>query len=101
MSKTLLKIQKGGGSRILRYFKETRAEIGRVTWPTREQATRLTLIVLAVTLGLALVLALVDFVFAWLVTRILAFDMIVGGAVLALAIAGVAWWYLAGRRRAA
>ena len=99
MSKTLVKIQKGEGSRITRYFKETRAEIGRVTWPTREQATRLTLIVLAVTAGLAAVLAVIDFVFAWVTTRILGFDVIVIGAVLVLIIAGVAWWWFSGRRQ--
>ena len=99
MAKGMLGMRKGEGSRIARYFKETRAEIGRVTWPTREQAVRLTGIVLAVTFGLAIALALIDYVFAWLIARILAFDLIVTGIVLALLIAGGMWWVLVGRHR--
>ncbi|MHB0876607.1 MAG: preprotein translocase subunit SecE [Anaerolineae bacterium] len=100
MAKTLAKLGKGEGSRIIRYFKETRAEIGRVTWPTREQATRLTLIVLAVTAALAAVLALIDYVFAWMMSRVLAFDVIVISVLLVLLVGGGAWWAVVGRRRA-
>ncbi len=49
---------------IVRYFKETRAEIRKVAWPTREQATNLTLIVLAVTIAMAIFLGAVDLIFA-------------------------------------
>ena len=100
MAKTLLKLGKGEGSRIVRYFKETRAEVGRVTWPTRAQATRLTLIVLAVTTGLAIALALVDYIFGWSMSRILAFDAIVISIALVLLVGGGAWWAIVGRRRA-
>jgi preprotein translocase subunit SecE len=100
MAKTLAKIGKGEGSRIVRYFKETRAEIGRVTWPTREQGIRLTLIVLAVTTALAAVLALVDYLFAWVMSRVLAYDVIVIAVVLLILVGGGAWWAVVGRRRA-
>ena len=100
MAKSLVKIGKGEGSRIVRYFREMRAEIGRVTWPTRAQATRLTLIVLAVTTALAVILALVDYVFGWLMSRILAFDVIVISIALVLLVGGGAWWAIVGRRRA-
>lgn len=50
-------------NRIVRYFKETRAELRKVTWPTRREATNLTLIVLAVTFAMAVILGAVDFVF--------------------------------------
>ena len=99
MAKALTKIGSERTSRLIRYFKETRAEIGRVTWPTREQATRLTLIVLAVTVSLAIALALVDYVFAWMVARILAFDPIVMGVVAAALVGVAVWWGLVGRRR--
>jgi preprotein translocase subunit SecE len=56
---------------LARYFKETRAEIRKVSWPTREQATRLTLIVLAVTIVMAIFLGTVDYVFASLVRLII------------------------------
>ncbi len=53
----------GANSRIVRYLKETRAELRKVTWPTRQEATNLTLIVLAVTFAMAVILGAVDFVF--------------------------------------
>lgn len=50
-------------NRIVRYFKETRAELRKVSWPTRRQATNLTLIVLAVTVAMAIFLGAVDLLF--------------------------------------
>ncbi|MGQ9459136.1 MAG: preprotein translocase subunit SecE [Anaerolineae bacterium] len=51
-------------NRIVRYFKETRAELRKVTWPTRQEALNLTGIVLAVTIFMAALLGLLDFLFA-------------------------------------
>jgi preprotein translocase subunit SecE len=51
-------------NRLVRYLKETRAELRKVSWPTRQQATNLTLIVLAVTIVMAIFLGVVDLVFA-------------------------------------
>jgi preprotein translocase subunit SecE len=51
-------------NRLTRYLKETRAELRKVAWPTREQATNLTLIVLAVTIVMAIFLGVVDLVAA-------------------------------------
>jgi preprotein translocase subunit SecE len=45
---------------IIRYFQETAVELRKVTWPTRETAVRLTLIVLASTGVAALFLGLFD-----------------------------------------
>ncbi len=56
---------------ILRYLRETRAEMAKVTWPTREEALRLTAIVLAVTFGMAAFLGVVDAIFATLFRLIL------------------------------
>ncbi len=50
---------------IARYFRETWAELKKVRWPTRQEAQNLTLIVLAVTVGMAAILGLLDFFFAW------------------------------------
>jgi len=47
----------------MRYLKEVRAEMSKVTWPTRDEAIRLTLIVLAVTILMAFFLGGVDWVF--------------------------------------
>ncbi len=48
---------------IVRYFQETRDELRRVTWPTREEIVRLTLIVLGTTLAFAIFLGILDLVF--------------------------------------
>ena len=50
---------------ITRYLRETWAELKKVRWPTRQEAQNLTLIVLAVTVGMAAILGLMDFFFAW------------------------------------
>ncbi len=58
-------------TRITEYFKDTRGEVRKVSWPTRQQATKLTLIVLAVTVAMALFLGALDLVFASLVGLII------------------------------
>ncbi len=101
MSKTAVRAKRGEGlvSRVRGYVKETRAEIGRVTWPTREQALRLTGIVLAVTAALAVFLALIDYLFAWFISRILAFDIIAIAVAAVMAVATVVWWFMGRRSR--
>jgi preprotein translocase subunit SecE len=59
-------------NRLVRYFREVRAEVGRVVWPTREATIRLTGIVLGVMFAMSAALGLVD----WLFTRL--FALIVG-----------------------
>jgi preprotein translocase subunit SecE len=48
----------------LRYIRETRGEMRKVTWPTREDSQRLTLIVIAVTIVMAIFLGVLDFGFS-------------------------------------
>jgi preprotein translocase subunit SecE len=48
------------------YFRETRAELRKVVWPSREEAVNLTLVVLLVTLIMTVILSSMDFVFGWL-----------------------------------
>jgi len=48
---------------IVRYFKDTRAELRKVSWPSREEAVNLTVIVVAVTAAMAVFLGTVDFLF--------------------------------------
>jgi preprotein translocase subunit SecE len=52
---------------LVRYFKDTRAEIGKVTWPTREEGMRLTWVVFIVTAISAVVLFGVDSLFGLIV----------------------------------
>ena len=50
---------------IVRYFKETRAELKKVSWPSRQEALNLTLIVVAFTILMAALLGIIDYIFAW------------------------------------
>jgi preprotein translocase subunit SecE len=52
---------------VTKYFRETRGEMRKVTWPTREDAQRLTVIVLGVAFAFALFLGALDFAFSELV----------------------------------
>ena len=52
---------------ISRYIRETRGELRKVTWPTREEAWRLTLIVLGVTAAFAVFLWAMDSLFSTLI----------------------------------
>lgn len=45
------------------YFKEVRAEMKHVTWPSRSQALVYTLVVVLVSLATAIYLGLLDYVF--------------------------------------
>jgi preprotein translocase subunit SecE len=51
---------------VIRYLKDTRAELRKVTWPSREEALNLTLIVLAVTVAMAAGLGVIDYLFSLL-----------------------------------
>lgn len=49
---------------IVKYLKETRAELRKVSWPSREEAINLTAIVVAVTTAMAAFLGVVDYLFS-------------------------------------
>jgi len=55
----------------IKYLKETRVELKKVNWPSRQEATNLTLIVIGVTAFMALLLGLIDYIFAKLFELIL------------------------------
>jgi protein translocase subunit secE/sec61 gamma len=52
---------------IVRYFQEARAELARVTWPTREQVIEGTQAILIFTLVAMVILGLYDLVFRFLI----------------------------------
>ena len=56
---------------IQRYFRETVGELKKVNWPTRKEATNLTIVVLVVTASTSLFLGLMDFLFSQLFTLLL------------------------------
>lgn len=55
--------KKKGENAIVGYLRETWFELKKVSWPTRSEAINLTLIVVAVTAFLAIVLGLMDWLF--------------------------------------
>lgn len=59
-------------TRIKKWWRETIGELRKVTWPTFQDAKRLTWIVLAVMAGMAIVLGLLDLLFSFLIGLILA-----------------------------
>jgi preprotein translocase SecE subunit len=58
-------------NRVVHYFKETRAELKKVNWPTRKEAQNLTLIVLAVTVFMAALLWVFDQISSWTLAGVL------------------------------
>jgi preprotein translocase subunit SecE len=56
---------------IQRWYRETMGELRKVSWPTRQEAQRLTGIVVIVMIAMSLVLGLLDYIFSSLVTLIL------------------------------
>ena len=56
---------------IIKYFKDAKAELRRVTWPTKKQLWYSTLVVVVVTLVVAAYLGLVDMLLTAIFTRIL------------------------------
>ena len=52
---------------IVRYYRETVGELKKVVWPTREEAIRLTWIVLVVIAVMSAILGTADFLFTQLI----------------------------------
>jgi preprotein translocase subunit SecE len=57
---------------VVRTVRETVAELRKVTWPTRSEATQLTIVVLVVLVVMSAFLGTMDFLFsrmiAWVIT---------------------------------
>ena len=49
---------------VTKYWKETRGELRKVTWPTRDESQRLTAIVIGVTIAFAIFLWVFDLLFS-------------------------------------
>jgi len=56
---------------MLEYFKQVRAELRHVSWPSRRQTTVFTAVVIAVSLATAIYLGLLDYVFEAFLKRII------------------------------
>jgi preprotein translocase subunit SecE len=58
--------------KIPQLLREVRTEMGKVTWPTRDELTSSTTIVLVVSLVLALFIFVVDQILSFVMSRMLA-----------------------------
>jgi preprotein translocase subunit SecE len=56
---------------IQQYFSETIGELRKVTWPTRKEATNLTIVVIIVTITMSILLGFLDFIYTKLFALIL------------------------------
>jgi len=50
-------------SKVTSFFQETQKEFKRINWPTFKETRRLTFIVIGMSLGVALFLGILDFIF--------------------------------------
>ncbi len=57
--------------KISNFLKEVRQELKKVTWPSRQDTIKYTLIVIVISLGVAFFLGAADFVFVWLINNFL------------------------------
>ena len=48
-------------NRLSQYFRETRAELRKVVWPTRQEATNLTLIVVGTVVAMSIFFGAIDY----------------------------------------
>lgn len=56
---------------LLTYLQEVRVELTKVTWPTRSEATHLTLIILGASLAVGLYVGGLDYIFTSLLGTLL------------------------------
>jgi preprotein translocase subunit SecE len=61
---------------FITYLKETRAELRKVNWPSQQEARTLTLVVMAVTIAMAILLGVLDFVFDRLLNGIVNLNVV-------------------------
>jgi preprotein translocase subunit SecE len=55
--------------KIITFLKEVRLEIKKVNWPTRKETMKYTLIVVGVSVGVAIFLGGLDFIFTTLLNK--------------------------------
>lgn len=56
-------------NKIITFLKEVRLEMKKVNWPTRQETTRYTLIVIGISVVVALFLGTFDFIFTTLINK--------------------------------
>ena len=54
-------------NKLAKFFKESKSELKKVTWPSKNQLVHNTLIILAFIVITAIILSVCDLVFGWLI----------------------------------
>ena len=85
---------------VVRYLRDTRSELRKVHWPSRQEAWNLTKVVLAVTISMALLLGLLDHLFARELRGLVSGSAVAVGALVVVAVAGVLAAVILGRQTA-
>jgi preprotein translocase subunit SecE len=67
----LVALQTAQGSAFWTLARESRTEIRKVVWPTRQETTQTTMIVVAFVIVVALILWGLDSIFGWLVSMVI------------------------------
>jgi preprotein translocase subunit SecE len=57
--------------KIVNYFKNVKVELSKVTWPTKKEAMRLTIVVIAISLVFAALIGALDMLFSYLVRLVI------------------------------
>ncbi len=68
---TLLSFQTNQGRALLALIKESRVEIRRVVWPTRQETTQTTFIVVVLVLVFSMILWGLDSLLSWIVSIVI------------------------------
>lgn len=58
------------GARVVNYFREARAELSRVTWPSRQEVIESTQVILVFAAVAMVVLGLIDTIFRFITVRL-------------------------------
>jgi len=85
---------------VVRYLRDTRGELRKVHWPTRQEAWSLTKVVLVVTISMALFLGLLDYLFDRELGGIISRSAIAIGVAAVVVVAGVVAAVILGRQSA-
>jgi preprotein translocase subunit SecE len=56
--------------RFANFLKETKAELKKVTWPSRNEVTSTTVVVIVATVFFGFYLFFMDIIFSWVITQI-------------------------------
>ena len=56
--------------RFINFLKDTKAELKKVTWPSRNEVTSTTIVVIVATVFFGFYLFFMDIIFSWVITQI-------------------------------